>query len=80
MRRLIDVIIETIYDCSMLEDDNVQLQVIKSLLTCITSVSCQVHDHSLLRTIRGCFNIYMMSRNVINQTTSKATLTQVSVA
>jgi hypothetical protein len=26
-RRLIDVIVETVYDCSMVEDDDVQLQV-----------------------------------------------------
>ncbi len=75
-RKLIDVIIETVYECSMFEDDAVQLQVIKALLTAVSSVSCQVHDQTLLRAVRGCYHIYLMSRNPINQTTAKATLTQ----
>jgi hypothetical protein len=44
-RRLIEVIIETIHDCSMYEDDGVQLQVVRILLLAVTSVQCQVHYH-----------------------------------
>lgn len=51
-------------------------QVIKALLTAVTSVSCQVHEHSLLRAIQGCYNIFLMSHNPSNKTTAKATLTQ----
>ena len=38
---LIDVIIQTIFGCEH-SDDNVQLQIIKALLTCISSPQCQV--------------------------------------
>jgi brefeldin A-inhibited guanine nucleotide-exchange protein len=77
-RKLIDCIVETVYDCSTLEDDVVQLHVIKVLLTAVTSVNCQVHDHSLLLAIRACYHIYLMSRHAVNQSTAKATLTQMS--
>ena len=30
----------------------------------------------MLLTVRTCYNIYLASRNLINQTTAKATLTQ----
>ena len=75
-RRLIDVIVETVYECSMNEESDVHLQVIKAMLTSVTSVNCPVHDHSLLLAIRSCFHIFLMSRNPTLQTTAKATLTQ----
>ena len=93
-RRLIDVVMESVYECSMYENDKVQLQVrlsagrspstashagaqvIKALLTAVTSLTCKVHGHSLLLAVRACYHIYLTSRNAINQTTAKATLTQ----
>src|SRR4051812_19955898 len=53
-RRLIDVMVQTIYECSMYENDKVQLQVIKALLTAVTSVTCKVHGQSLLLAVRAC--------------------------
>jgi brefeldin A-inhibited guanine nucleotide-exchange protein len=40
-----------------------------------------VHPHppraqALLLAVRTCYNIYLMSRNDVNQTTAKASLTQ----
>ena len=43
-RKLMDVVIETVYENAMFDDDNVQLQVVKVLLTSVTSVNCQVRD------------------------------------
>jgi hypothetical protein len=54
----------------------VQLQIIKALLTVITSSTCEVHEGMVLQTVRTCYNIYLASKNLINQTTAKATLTQ----
>lgn len=42
----------------------------------MTSSSCEVHEGSVLQAVRTCYNIYLASRNLVNQTTAKATLTQ----
>lgn len=57
-------------------DDGIQLQIIKALLTIVTSQSCPVHESSILLVVRTCYNIYLGSKNLVNQTTAKATLTQ----
>lgn len=49
---------------------------IKALLTVVTSQACEVHEGSILLAVRTCYNIYLASRNLINQTTARATLTQ----
>lgn len=75
---LIDTIVESVCNCfhGPATDDGVQLQIIKALLTLVTSPSCQVHESSLLLAIQTCFDIYLSSRNTTNQNTAKATLTQ----
>ena len=50
---------------------------VKALLTIITAPSCEVHDVSLLRAVQTCFNIFLFSKNVVNQVTAKASLTQI---
>ena len=49
---------------------------VQALLTAVTSNSCEVHEGTLLQAVRTCYNIYLASRNLINQTTAKATLSQ----
>ncbi|GBG70096.1 hypothetical protein CBR_g5727 [Chara braunii] len=56
--------------------DSVVLQVIKVLLTAVTSNSFQVHGECLLASIRTCYNIVLSSKNAVNQATAKATLSQ----
>uniref|UniRef100_L7M2N7 Putative brefeldin a-inhibited guanine nucleotide-exchange protein 1 n=1 Tax=Rhipicephalus pulchellus TaxID=72859 RepID=L7M2N7_RHIPC len=75
---LIDRIVETICGCFQgpTTDDGVQLQIIKALLTVVTSQWCEVHEGSVLQPVRTCYNIYLASRNLVNQTTAIATLTQ----
>ena len=75
-RILMDLITETVSKCSDEYDDGVQLQVIKALLTAITSTHCEVHEASLLLAIRACFHIHLITKNQINKTTAKAALTQ----
>ena len=48
----------------------------QALLTAVTSSTCEVHEGTLLQAVRTVYNIYLASRNLINQTTAKATLTQ----
>ncbi|XP_061777821.1 brefeldin A-inhibited guanine nucleotide-exchange protein 1 isoform X1 [Nerophis ophidion] len=77
-KRLIDRIIETICACFQgpQTDEGVQLQIIKALLTAVTSQHIEIHEGTVLQAVRTCYNIYLASKNLINQTTAKATLTQ----
>lgn len=54
----------------------VQLQIIKALLTVVTSQHVEVHEGTVLMAVRTCYNIFLASKNLINQTTARATLTQ----
>jgi brefeldin A-inhibited guanine nucleotide-exchange protein len=73
-----DHVVSTVANCFQgpQTDEGVQLQVLKGLLTIVTSNHIRVHENSLLLAIRTCYNIYLASRNLINQTTAKATLNQ----
>ena len=72
-KRQIDIIVETICNCfsGPHTDEGVQLQILKALLTILTSQHVEVHEASLLNSVRTCYNIYLASRNMINQTTAK---------
>ncbi|BFY99374.1 hypothetical protein BsWGS_02414 [Bradybaena similaris] len=75
---LIDRIVETICGCfnGPQTDEGVQLQIIKALLTVVTSTTCEIHEGTVLQTVRTCYNIYLASRSLVNRMTAKATLTQ----
>ncbi|XP_071578302.1 brefeldin A-inhibited guanine nucleotide-exchange protein 1-like isoform X1 [Temnothorax nylanderi] len=75
---LIVRIVETICGCftGPQTDEGVQLQIIKALLTVMTSQHVEVHKGTVLLTIRTVYNVYLASRNLVNQTTARATLTQ----
>ncbi|KAM4706208.1 brefeldin A-inhibited guanine nucleotide-exchange protein 1 isoform 2-T2 [Rhinophrynus dorsalis] len=77
-KKLIDRIIETICGCFQgpQTDEDVQLQIIKALLTAVTSQHIEIHEGTVLQAVRTCYNIYLASKNLVNQTTAKATLTQ----
>lgn len=77
-QRRSDAIVDVICDCFRGEttDAEVQLQMLKVLLTMVMSPSCEVHEAALLRVIRTCYNIYLVSKDLVNQRTAKATLTQ----
>ncbi|ETE70130.1 Brefeldin A-inhibited guanine nucleotide-exchange protein 1, partial [Ophiophagus hannah] len=47
-----------------------------ALLTAVTSQHIEIHEGTVLQAVRTCYNIYLASKNLINQTTAKATLTQ----
>jgi len=54
----------------------VQLQIIKAVLTAVTSATFAVHDTTLLLAVKTCFYIYLVSKSGVIQTTANATLTQ----
>ncbi len=76
-RYLIDIIVETICSCRDDPGENVQLQVLKALLTVVSSNTCQTHGESLLLAVRACYHIYLVSKNPVNRSTAKASLTQI---
>mmetsp|Transcript_410 Transcript_410/g.501 ORF Transcript_410/g.501 Transcript_410/m.501 type:complete len:1858 (-) Transcript_410:37-5610(-) len=81
-KTVMDVIVQVICACedtdgkNFVPDDSVQLQVIKALLTAVTCATCGVHETSLLNSVRACYHIHLYSKNTVNKTTAKATLTQ----
>ncbi|KAJ1349822.1 hypothetical protein KIN20_005473 [Parelaphostrongylus tenuis] len=78
-RKLIDRIVEAI--CSSFigqgTDEAVLLQIIKAILAVVLANNCEVHEASLLLAVRTCFTIFLATKSPINQSTAKATLTQV---
>ncbi|KAL6501089.1 Brefeldin A-inhibited guanine nucleotide-exchange protein 5 [Orobanche hederae] len=65
--------------CSSVDNsspDSTTLQVLKVLLTAVSSAKMRVHGEPLLGVIRVCYNIALNSKSPINQATAKAMLTQ----
>lgn len=77
--KLLSKLIESACKCYDLGDENVELLVIKTLLTAVTSVSLRLHGDCLLQVVRTCYSIYLCSKNLVNQTTAKASLVQMLV-
>ncbi|KAL2460780.1 Brefeldin A-inhibited guanine nucleotide-exchange protein 2 [Abeliophyllum distichum] len=77
--KLLSRLIESVCKCHDLGDESVELLVIKTLLSAVTSVSLRIHGDCLLQVVRTCYDIYLNSKNVVNQTTAKASLIQMLV-
>jgi brefeldin A-inhibited guanine nucleotide-exchange protein len=60
----------------MRRPDRDGIRIWQALLTAVTSPACEVHDTTLLLAVKTCFQIHLASRHQVNQTTAKATLTQ----
>jgi len=77
--KLIDEMIEVICSCFVgaKTEESIQLQIIKALLTAITSPLCEIHGDTLIKAIQTCFSIFLLSKNIVNQITAKASLTQI---
>ncbi|XP_057980125.1 brefeldin A-inhibited guanine nucleotide-exchange protein 2-like [Malania oleifera] len=77
--KLLSRLIEAVCKCHDLGDDSVELLVLKTLLSAVTSISLRIHGDCLLQIVRTCYDIYLGSKNVVNQTTAKASLIQMLV-
>ncbi|KAI8924147.1 hypothetical protein BC831DRAFT_436660 [Entophlyctis helioformis] len=76
-----DIIATVIASASSLHagpaEDAMQLQVLKVLLTAVTSAACEVHERSLVRVLQVCFAIHAAAqKNSANDVTARASLTQ----
>lgn len=72
-------LMEAVCKCHDLADDAIELLVLKTLLTAVTSVPLRVHGETLLKAVRTCYNVFLGSKVIVNQTTAKASLTQMLV-
>ena len=77
-RRLVDDVVEAVCECAAVSEDGVQLQVLKALLTLVTSNVCLVREASLLAAIRACYHVYLVNAGQKHiRTTAKAGLMQI---
>ncbi|CAN0824548.1 Brefeldin A-inhibited guanine nucleotide-exchange protein 2 [Linum grandiflorum] len=72
-------LIGSVCKCYDIGDDAIELSVLKALLSSVTSVSLRIHGDCLLQIVRTCYDTYLGSKNVVNQTTAKASLIQMLV-
>ncbi|KAL0464665.1 UNVERIFIED_CONTAM: Brefeldin A-inhibited guanine nucleotide-exchange protein 2 [Sesamum latifolium] len=77
--KLLSKLIDSACKCHDLGDENMELLVIKALLSAVTSVSLRIHGDCLLQVVKTCYDIYLSSKNMVNQTTAKASLVQMLV-
>lgn len=77
--QLLSKLIESVCKCYDIGDDAIELSVLKTLLSAVTSISLRIHGDCLLLIVRTCYDIYLGSKNVVNQTTAKASLIQMLV-
>lgn len=77
--KLLAKLIESVCKCHDLGDDALELLVLKTLLSAVTSISLRIHGDCLLQIVKTCYDIYLDSKNVVNQTTAKASLIQMLV-
>jgi hypothetical protein len=68
--------VQLICRCDEIPDEGVEVLVLRGLLTASTSLTFTLHGQALLLAVRTCYNIHLMSRSEVNQTTAKAALTQ----
>jgi Sec7-like guanine-nucleotide exchange factor len=73
---LMGQIVTTVCNCANNNED-IQLQVIRALLTSVSTPSCALHGKLLLTAIKTIYNIFLQTKSVPTQTTAKASLSQI---
>ncbi|CAG8473492.1 8719_t:CDS:10 [Cetraspora pellucida] len=68
---LVDRAVDAVCDCFVGENTDE-----KALLAAVSSTKTPIHQSSLLKSIRYSYNIFLLSRNSVNQTIAQGTLTQ----
>ncbi|KAF1766359.1 hypothetical protein GCK72_006316 [Caenorhabditis remanei] len=78
-KKLIDRIVTAI--CAPIvahgANETVLLNSNKAILEVVLSSHCEVHGESLIHAVRTCFNMYLTSKNKMNQATSEVTMKRV---
>lgn len=76
---LLAKLVDSVCKCHDLNEETVELLLLKTILSAVTSVSLRIHGDCLLQIVRTSYDIYLGSKNVVNQTTAKASLIQMLV-
>ncbi|XP_051129632.1 brefeldin A-inhibited guanine nucleotide-exchange protein 2-like [Andrographis paniculata] len=76
--KLLAKLIDSVCKCHDSGDENVELMVIKALLSGVASVPLRIHGDCLLHVVKTCYDIYLISKNVVSQTIAKGTMAQIS--
>ena len=74
--KAIDHVVGFITSFEEQQDATVQLHVLKACLTAITAPGCELHDISLMKAIRTCFNIYLAGVSPLNIVTAQGIIRQ----
>ncbi|KAM0945494.1 putative Sec7 domain, mon2, dimerization and cyclophilin-binding domain, Sec7 domain superfamily [Dioscorea sansibarensis] len=77
--RLLSSLLSSSCSALSLGDDAIELLIVKTILSAVTSTSIRVHGDALLDAVRTCYDLYLGSRSPVNQTTAKASLIQMLV-
>ncbi|KAJ8468000.1 hypothetical protein OPV22_030552 [Ensete ventricosum] len=79
--RLLAQLVEAVCGCYALggTEDALELLVLKTLLSAVSSTALRIHGDSLLQIVRTCYDLYLGSKNPVNQATAKASLIQMLV-
>jgi brefeldin A-inhibited guanine nucleotide-exchange protein len=77
--QLLATLLEAACNALHLDDDHIELLLLKTLLSAVTSTSVRLHGDCLLRAVRACYDMYLSSRSAVNQATAKASLVQMLV-
>jgi hypothetical protein len=72
---LLDHIVSAVCKCSDNSSEDVQLQVVKTVMT-MTAELKEIHQTSLLLVLKACYHIYLHSKHRDLQTSASAALTQ----
>jgi len=77
-RILMDVYIDLVCKCAEQQDDQVQLHILRAILTAVTSkkYGWAVRNKSLMLAVQTCFMLHRDSKNETAQRTAQASLTQ----
>lgn len=73
---MVDAVVDVLCECmqnkskpvaKVVENEEVQLQVIRAIQVAVASGNSEVHDARLLLAVRSCYLIHLTSRNSVSQ-------------
>ena len=76
-KKLVDGLVSAVCDCGCMQDEKVQMHIVRVLQTAILSEPNYIHGVSLLQGVRTCFNVHLGSSSPANQSAAKAALSRI---
>ena len=76
-KKLVDLLVSAVCDCGCMQDEKVQMHIVRVLQTALLSEPNYIHGASLLQSVRTCFNVHLGSSSPANQSAAKAALSRI---